>query len=101
MEKFSDFADPNDGPLQGEKVKIKDMLGKKLIFTNFSIKDSKFSKNKSGKYLTIQFKEAEEADELFVIFTGSDVLIDQFQKYKDHLPFQAKLGNTEKYYTLI
>ena len=28
MKKFSDFVDPNDGPLQGEKVKIKDMLGK-------------------------------------------------------------------------
>ena len=100
MKKFSDFVDPNDGPLQGEKVKIKDMLGKELIFTNFSIKDSKFSKNKSGKYLTIQFKEKENSNELFVIFTGSDVLIDQFQKYEKELPFQAKLSTTEKYYTL-
>ena len=99
MKKFGDFADKNDGPLRGEKVKILDILDKELIFLDFSVKNSKFSKNKSGKYLTIQFQEKEDGD-LFVVFTGSDVLINQFEKYKEHLPFKANLKNVEKYYTL-
>ena len=99
MKKFSDFMDVNDGPLKGKKVKLNDMLGKELIFLNFSVKNSKFSKNKSGNYLTIQFQEKVDGD-LFIIFTGSDVLIDQFEKYKEHLPFQAKLTNVDRYYTL-
>ena len=92
MKRFSEFADKNDGPLKGEKVKIKDVLDKELIFLDFSVKNSKFSKNKSGKYLTIQFQEKEDGA-LLVIFTGSDVLIDQFEKYREHLPFKANLKN--------
>ena len=53
--------------------------------------------NNSGKYLTMQIKSN---DKKFVIFTGSEVLIEQIEKYKNEIPFEATIRKINKYYTL-
>lgn len=63
----------------------------------YSIKDSRYSKNVSGKYLTLQI---EIDGKKYVIFTGSDVLIDQMDKYDHELPFQATIRKINRYYSL-
>ena len=35
-----------------------------------------------------------------VLFTGSDVLIDQMKKYGDNVPFLAIIIKIDRYYTL-
>lgn len=96
MLKFSDFAE-EARPLDGEKVKIDDILNLEIQITGYSVKESKYRKNNSGKCLTMQF---ERDDRLFICFTGSDVLIGQFQKYGDKVPFVATVKKIDRYYTL-
>jgi hypothetical protein len=96
MQRFADFADDPE-ILDGPKVRIDDVLNQELVVTGYSVKDSKFSKNKSGKYLTLQVKFD---DEKHVLFTGSDVLIDQMAKYGDRVPFVATIKKVDRFYTL-
>lgn len=95
MKKFADFAD--DKILDGDKLKMDDIVNEEVEIIGFAVKESKFSKNISGKYLTIQIKRE---DKNFIIFTGSDVLIEQFQKYGDQIPFWATIRKINKYYSL-
>lgn len=46
--------------------------------------------------LTIQFK-LDGVD--YIVFTGSRVLMNQCEKYKDEMPFGAKIEKVNKYYT--
>jgi hypothetical protein len=39
-------------------------------------------------------------DERFIIFTGSTVLQEQLEKYKDRLPFMATIRKIDRFYTL-
>ncbi|SDB04147.1 hypothetical protein SAMN05660653_00194 [Desulfonatronum thiosulfatophilum] len=94
--RFSDFA-TEARPLDGEKIKIDDVVNLEVLVTGHSIKTSKYKKNVSGLFLTIQF-EREEAR--YICFTGSDVLIEQFQKYGDKIPFRATIKKIDRYYTL-
>jgi hypothetical protein len=80
---FSSFADPH--ALEGGKVKIGDVLDKEILIVNYRITPS--NKN-SGQCLTIQFELNREKH---VIFTGSSVLKNQLEKYKDKLPFLASI----------
>ncbi len=98
MKRFSDFAN-EEGQLEGGKVKLDDLLNKEVILSSFRLADSKFSRNKSGKYATVQFKY-DETSRPHVFFTGSDVLIEQFEKYKTELPFVARIKKIDRYYTL-
>ena len=95
MKRFSDFV--QEKILDGEKLKIDDILNIEIIILSFVIKNSKYSKNKNGKYLTLQI---EKDNKKFIIFTGSDVLIDQMEKYQDHMPFIAAIRKINKYYSL-
>lgn len=95
---FSDFAEER-GPLEGDKVKIADILNKKILITGHDIKESRYQKNKSGKYLTIQFQR-EESEDPKVVFTGSDVLIDQLEKYAQEIPFWTTIKKINRYFTL-
>ena len=54
--KFSEFA-TDEGKLDGEKVKLKDIFGKEILVTGHSVHKSKF---KDESYLTLQFKLEEE-----------------------------------------
>ena len=35
----------------------------------------------------------------YIVFTGSGVLIDQIEKYKDNLPFYVTIKKIDRYYT--
>lgn len=94
MKKFSDFA--NEDILEGDKKKINDIVNKEIIVRGYSINDSKYSDNQSGKYLTLQF----EIDKVkYIVFTGSEVLIEQIEKYKDEIPFLTIIRKINKYYS--
>lgn len=96
MQRFSDFAETT-GVLDGAKIRIDDVLNQDLIVIGFSVRDSRYSKNKSGKYLTLQVRLGEEKR---VLFTGSDVLIGQLEKYGDKIPFMTTIKKVDRFYTL-
>ena len=91
---FSNFAEDECAPLDGEKKKIVDILNKEILITNFQIKKSKI---KEGKYATIQFKNG--GDDC-VIFTGSGPLMEQLEQYKNKIPFFTTIIQKYKYYTM-
>ena len=92
---FKDFSDEKS--LEGEKLKLDDILNKEILIKDFDLKKSAYSKNETGLYLTLQFEVEGETN---ILFTGSDVLIRQLQKYKQQLPFYATLKKIKRYYTL-
>lgn len=94
--RFSDFS-REKSVLDGNKVRIDDVLNVELRIVGYRIKSSKFEKNKSGNFLTLQI---ELCGERRVVFTGSDVLIGQIEKYKDEIPFLATIKKVDRYYTL-
>ena len=95
MKRFSEFAE--DTVLDGGKKRIDDILNKEITILNYRIKTSRYSEHKDGKYLTLQI---EIENEKFVIFTGSEVLIEQIERYASELPFVAIIRKINKYYTL-
>ena len=96
MKRFSDFAH-EDIFLEGDKARIDDILNQEIQIIGYRIKKSKFSKNASGKYLAIQFEQ--NGSGMKVCFTGSDVLIDQMEKYKEQVPFLTTIKKINRYYT--
>lgn len=95
MNKFSDFA-MNESAIDGSKIKIDNVLNKEILVVAYKIKDSKFNKTNSDKCLTLQIELNKEK---YVMFTGSSVLIDQIEKYKDKLPFISTIIKIDKYFT--
>jgi hypothetical protein len=93
--KFSDFA-KEEKPLDGSKLKIDDVINREILVTGFKIKESKYKKDSSSRCLTLQF---EMEDTKHIIFTGSNVLIDQIEKYNDEMPFLATVKRIDRYYT--
>ena len=91
INKFSDFA-KEDAKIEGEKIKIEEVLGKKIIVFKYKIRESKFD----GNYASIQIKYQEKKR---AIFTGSKILIEQLTKYQDYLPFEAIIKKVGRYYT--
>lgn len=89
---FGDFA--IDESLIGDKIQIEKVLNKKILITKYRISKSKF---KESNYTTVQFRLD---DKLYVIFTGSEVITKQLEKYKDKLPFNVTIIKVGKYYTL-
>ncbi len=93
MKKFSDFAKPL-GIMTGDKIKIDEVLSKEIKIIGYKISDSK---HKIGtKVLTLQFKLDDKEK---ILFTGSNVLIDQITKYEEEIPFLTKIEQVDKYYT--
>lgn len=93
MKRFKDFGKNNT--LEGDKIKIEKVLNTEIIILGYDINPSKHN---DGKYLTLQL---EINNEKRVLFTGSEVLIDQLETYKDEIPFLTvikKINN--KYYSL-
>jgi len=95
MERFHEFAEES-GPLDGDKIRIDDVLNKELIVAGYRIKESKYPKSGS-KCLMLQVILD---DRKHVLFTGSVVLLEQMEKYQDHLPFIATIQKIDRYYTL-
>ena len=95
--RFSDFAS-EQGPLEGAKVQLNKILNTEILVTGYRIQSSKFKKEgKSDRCLTVQFIQD---NEIFVFFTGSEVLASQIEKYADELPFWTVIKKIDKYYTL-
>jgi len=95
--RFSDFAEEPKA-LDGDKVPIDSVLNKEIEIVGCRITTSKYNKNKSGKCLTLQF--VDDRGDRHVIFTGSDVLVDQMKRYADEMPFVATIRKIDRYYTL-
>ena len=94
MKRFSDFA-TNDAAMTGDKIKIDNILGKEIIVKKYKIGNSRFN---DGKLLTLQF-ELDRKE--YIIFTGSSVLIEQSEKYKNKMPFIAKIEKINKFYSFV
>ena len=93
--RFSEFA-KDHAPLDGEKVKISDLLNKEILVRAFRVKKSKFSGNGGNNCLTIQF---DMDGKRCVTFTGSAVLAEQAAAYADEMPFVATIKKIDKYFT--
>jgi len=103
IERFSDFAIEPIG-LDGEKIQLDRILNCEIVVTGYRLMATKYpGKNKSGNALQLQFKILAIASGIEtlpnVLFTGSDVLIDQIQKYAEHIPFSTRIVKINKYYT--
>jgi hypothetical protein len=96
LKRFTDFAQ-EQAPLDGDKIRLDTILNQEILVTGYSIKKSRYDKNSSGKCLTIQF---EINGERRVVFTGSDVLIEQFQRYGEQIPFLTVIKKIDRFYTL-
>ena len=83
--------------LDGDKIKLDLILNQEITIIGYSIKKSKHSTNKSGDYLTVQFEMNGDKQ---IFFTGSEILIEQFNKYGDEIPFIAIVKKINRYYTL-
>jgi hypothetical protein len=93
--RFSDFAE-EASPMDGTKLKVDDVINKEILVINCKIKESKYSKTNSTKCLMLQF----EMDGIrYVLFTGSSVLTEQMEKYKEEIPFLTTIKKVDRYYT--
>lgn len=94
--RFSDFAEERV-PLDGEKIRMEQILNVEIVVIGFAVNRSKYEKNKSGKCLTLQL-ELDGGRK--ILFTGSDVLIEQMEKYGEQIPFTATIKKIDRFYTL-
>lgn len=92
---FKDFADQKECPLDGEKRKISEIVDKKILIIAYRIRKSKID---DGNYVTIQFSNGD--NKVSVFFTGSRVLMEQCERYKDQMPFYTTILQKYKYYTM-
>ena len=93
--RFNEFS-KESVPLEGEKKRIDDILNQEIKVTEYKIQNSRFNKNNNPKCLMMQF---ELAGAKYVIFTGSNVLIDQIERYEEEIPFYATIKKIDRYYT--
>ena len=96
LQKFGDFAEP-PRQLDGDKMKIEDILNRTIAVTGYRIDMSKIKEGQ--ECLTMQFI-LEGQSEPKVLFTGSKVLADQVRRYESHIPFITKVGKVGKYYCM-
>jgi len=90
--RFSDFAKEHQA-LEGSKCSINDVLNREVLVLNYRLSPSKYSQTPC---LTLQFIVDNEKH---VLFTGSAVLIEQIETYKEELPFYATIKKIDRYYT--
>lgn len=95
MKHFSDFA-KDDKIMDGKKIKIENVLNKEIEITGYKITESQYKKDNNNSCLTLQFILNGEKH---VLFTGSNVLIEQIEKYKQEMPFLAIIIKVDKFYT--
>ncbi len=97
--RFSDFA-ANEGPMDGKKVRIDEVLNVEIVLLAFRMKESKYKSSSASDCMTLQFEYPDKPGEHYVLFTGSTVLMDQLQRYQDKLPFLATIRKFDKYFSL-
>jgi RNA-directed DNA polymerase len=72
------------------------IINRKTLIIGFRLSDSKYSKNNNSQCLTLHI---EMDGKRYVVFTGSVILIEQIEKYKEEIPFLATIKQIDKYYT--
>ena len=92
--RFSDFANDDQWPLEGKRKSLDDILGHEILIIDFRIASSKYN---DREYITIQF---ENGGVKHILFTGSNVLKQQLEKYHERLPFYTTIMKKGKYITL-
>ena len=97
--RFSEFA-TNEGPLEGKKVRVDEVLNIEILILAFRMKESKYKDSSAPACMTLPFDFPDKPGEKHVLFTGSTVLIDQLNRYQDKLPFYATIKKIDKYFTL-
>ncbi len=99
MRKFSDFA-ADEEHLDGKKQPFSEIVGKQIVIWSSRFLQSQFD---SDGCVMIQFSFTEDGEK-FVTFTGSKVIIEQIEKYKAQMPFEATIEQRKSgkhfYYTL-
>lgn len=95
MHRFSDFAPP--GNLEGDKRRIRDLLGIEIQIHGVRFFPSKVSPGK--ECVQIQFREGDDKP-LEVAFTTSGVVIKQLKEFNNQLPFLTVIKQRGNYYTL-
>ena len=95
--KFSSFAQ-DQIPMPGQKRHLSEILDKEILITDFKIKQSK--RRAGTECLQLQFVLN---GDVFVLFTGSSVLIDQIKiaHEKQSIPFYATVVKIDKYYSFL
>lgn len=95
MKKFGDFA-KEENIMDGEKMKLAEFLNREIIVLGYKIRSSQYAKSNTDRYLSLQF----ELDGVkHVTFTGSNVLIDQMERYAVEIPFATTIVKIDKYFT--
>lgn len=95
MKKFADFSEENK-TFSEPAIRIDDILDKPIIVWDYYIGKSHFKDSQDKQRLTLQI---EVDGEKRVIFTKSEILIRQIEKYAKELPFEAKIIKPKRYYT--
>lgn len=96
LKRFSDFAEEPTA-LEGNKVAIDSVLNKEIVITGYRVGKTKYERGSADQCLTLEFVlEGEKR----VIFTGSNVLIEQMEKYGKEIPFITEITKINKYYRL-
>lgn len=98
MNNFNQFNIPPPAKgFEGDKIKIKKLLGRKIVVHDFTIEDSKIFKEKgSGKCLKLQISID---DEKHVIFTSASGLIEVIQQIPENgFPFTTTIiGENDRF----
>lgn len=95
--------------LDGDKVRIDDLLNKEIIICNYNVTTSKFKDRGCGYCTKIQFYYADDKEEIKrVFFSGSSVIKDQIEEVAEKLKennqpllFKAMVKKLGKYYSLV
>lgn len=104
--KFSDLTDRIS--LEGDKVKLDELLNKPIIITGALLTESKFKNKGSGRCVKLQFYlEDDETETKKVCFSGSAVLYDQilemqekFDEMNSPILFKTTICKIGNYYSL-
>lgn len=95
--------------LDGDKVKIDDLLNKTIVVCGFHVSQSKFADKGSSCCVKVQFYYAgDEKTERKVFFSGSSVIKEQLEEAKKKLDseglptlFEATVKKVGNYYLLV
>lgn len=93
IESFATFAH-DKLPMPGKKKRLEEILDKPISVVDFRI--TKSNKRENSDCLQIQFLYE---NDVYILFTGSVVLIDQIQSVKEKLPFKTTIVKIDKYYS--
>lgn len=91
--KFSEFA-KEQLPMPGDKKRLDEILGKQITVVDYRLRKSKH--RDGSQCLQLQFILD---GKVFVLFTGSTVLINQIEKSTDQIPFDCVISKVDRYYS--